>query len=233
MKTLSLLLVAVALCAAAVGGDVVVTLHDTSPSQSPLASTGTITLSESSSQGMLLMSHSDAWDVMNRSSKPIVAIVSTAFIQYANGQKGEEQAQYDAFFHYTLLDPGVQITLSSGPSSQFAAPASSLDPAAPSCEVVTRWVEFSDGTTYGDAKYASELLKGRKEIKAGLQRLEQALLTGGPDQFAKALQQTDPSQVADAYIGHLRHVQSKDGTSAAIAALQEHLQMVRLHTLTP
>jgi hypothetical protein len=227
MKAIAVLTFMFVLCTSWASNDTVVPLHDKSLAESPLENLGAITVSQSESNGTQAMSHTDRWDVVNHSSKPIVAIVETATIQYANGHSAEETVQYDAFFHTDLLGPGAHLDLSSGMSGQHVAPTKSSTLAIPSCEVVARWVQFSDGTMFGDAKYATQLLEDRKSMLSALMRLERALLSGGLDQFAQELQRKDPSAVADAYLGHLRHVEMHDGVQAATESLQTHLRMAR------
>jgi hypothetical protein len=202
--------------------DLVVPIVDKSDSGSPLENEGNITLSEMTNYGTSIRSHKDQWTVRNKSHKPIITIIETLRIRYASGHIKEVKNQYEAFFGPTLLKPGDAVSFSDNASgNEFSKVTQNSN--EPICEVLARWVQFADGSTWGDVAYAEELLKTRAAILNQLKQLDTVYKTQGLEQFALQLQQRVQPDV-DVYLGHLRKVQLSQGTQAAIDELEDHLR---------
>ncbi|HEX8816862.1 MAG TPA: hypothetical protein VF753_15295 [Terriglobales bacterium] len=84
--------------------------------------------------------------IKNVSSKDIVAL--------AEIMGAQETIQMDTFFDATVLKPGDALDF---PQSQ-----STTRTPRPAAVVKTLWVQFSDGTTWGDEKDAAQLMERRK-----------------------------------------------------------------------
>jgi hypothetical protein len=222
MKILSFACLALlSLHVSAVADDFVVPIIDKSASGSPLENIGSVTLLETIKDGKSTRSSKIEWTVRNKSPKAIVTVVETLSIRYASGQSEEIKNQYEAFFGPKLVKTGGTISFSANPSGVEVSGASSKS-SEPSCEVIARWVQFDDGSTWGDVGYAEELLKNRTAIFSRLKQLDDIYKLQGAEQFALELQKQGQSEV-DAYVGHLRSEQSSHGTQATIDELEGHL----------
>jgi hypothetical protein len=222
MKILSFACVALLfLHVSAVADDFVVPIIDKSASGSPLENIGSVTLSETIKDGQSTRSRKIEWTVRNKSPKAIVTVVETLIFRYPSGESVEMKSEYEAFFGPKLVKAGGTISFSDNPSGVQISGASSSSH-EPSCEVIARWVQFEDGSTWGDIGSAEELLKNRAAIFSRLKQLDDIYKLQGAEQFALELQKQGQSEV-DGYIGYLRREQSKHGTQATIDELEGHL----------
>jgi hypothetical protein len=193
---------------------------------SPVGNVGSTTFSvRSVDGGRLAISHLDDWTAKNMSQKPIVAMVESLVIRDDNGVLIDRKAQYDAFFHPQVIDPGKTVPFSQDYFGEHIMDPRYQSPIAPSAEVIVRWVQFLDGTTFGDSSYAEQLLADRAAVMTALKHLREVYITEGPEKFSEQLKQRASTPVADAYINHIRTVQQKRGTQVAIDTLMTHLSV--------
>ena len=219
MRFLAIIAFLLCLGVAAVGADTVVSIIDSSSPGSPLSNVGTATLSDAG----MTMRHTEKWMARNISSKPILAAVETLRVHYANGSDAEAGVEDDTFFHPDSVMPGEDIEFASGRPITDARPLTTQDSRPASCEVIVRWVQFADGTSFGDPAYAEHLFGLRAVILKELKRLHAIYQRDGLAQFSAQLQQRT-NNAADGYVGHLRSLQSRQGPQAAIDALEMHLE---------
>lgn len=224
MKHVAVAAFLLCLCVAAIGEETVVPLVDSSAPGSPLANVGTAALSEAVAGEWIQMHHTEQWAARNVSSKPIVAVVESVIVHYANGANSSGFYEHETFFFPQMVMPGQEIQFTSVPpitTNKMPVALASSRPA--SAEVTAKWVQFADGTTFGDASYAANLLGTRALIMQQLKRLWDVYSVSGPDQFAVILRRrTDTA--ADGYLDHLRDVLNKQGTQAAVDALGTHVE---------
>ena len=206
-------------------------IQDQSPSGSPVSSAGNIIISvKPLGNGKSVVSHSDEWKAKNVSDKPIVAMVATLSIRFTGGDELSVVHQYEAFFHPRLANPGDEINLSADSQSERIMKADALD--QPLCEVVLRWAQFADGTTFGDKQYAKDLLDARRDTWSALAHLNEVYESKGAAEFSKSLQQpVQASANGDGYIEHLRIFEKQHGTEGAVARLKEHLLMAEKRSM--
>jgi hypothetical protein len=207
--------------------DKVLAIIDQSASGSPLENTGNVTLSETAmGEGRASVSHSDDWTVKNLSQKPIVAIVETLVVRDEVRETVRRTAQYDAFFQPDLVEPGHVISFSepSTDNKHLLSKSSAYVPAdSPVCEVTVRWVQFADGSTFGDSSYAKGILEFRAATMKVLQHLKEVYINEGQEKFSEQLQdQVNPPE-ADGFLQHIRNLQRKHGTQKAAETLEMHL----------
>jgi hypothetical protein len=212
-------------CVPMMAGTRTVPIVDNSPAGTPIVNSGSVTLTENNSRGIESMSRRDDWTAKNVSQKSIVVLVETLNIRYSNGHTVQRIAEYDAFFHPQIVNPGSAIDLSYEPSDTHVADEKYSSLTQPSCEVEVRWVQFLDGTTLGDAKYAEHILESRRDIWSALSRLHKVFEQQGSDEFLKQLKEPNPSAMVDAYLEHLRNFQREHDTQGALGRLEEHLKM--------
>lgn len=203
--------------------EITIPISDTSSPGAPVVNEGRVTIFEQAYNDKEMVSRSGEWRVKNVSSKPIVALVETLFLRSPSGVTMEPLAEYDAFFHPQLVAPGAAISLSINPPGARVIKRNSSGSTEATCEVVTRWVQFLDGSTFGDSKYAADLLKDRKEIQTALADLNNTYVAEGLDKFIQRLEEPQ-SGIADAYIGHLRDDYESSGHDSQLT-----LERLRLH----
>jgi len=229
-------------CVVAVAQVAVVPITDASPSASPIHNTGTVTLSQVTlPSGMVTLSHKDNWTVKNVSNKPVMAFVESLRMVYASGYTIERNAKYEAFFGPNgILAPGINFDGLLSIESSRTEPGRKADSLQrqPECEATVRWVQFADGTTFGDSGYGEQFLADRSAIWSALRRLKHVYAADGVNGFARQLEQRAAEPGVDAYLAHLRDLQQKRGPQKAIEALQEHLaaaeeRAAELHEETP
>jgi hypothetical protein len=213
------------LSASAAAVDITVVISDKSSEISPLRNIGSVTVSLSTSpSGKLLMSRRDEWKAVNVSPKAIVAFIETLSIKLPDGRAIERVARYEAFFHPTIIKPNDVADLSFT-SSELRTDRADPEDVQPTCEVSVNWVQFEDGTTFGEPSYATNLSRERRETWNALLHLYDVYKQQGEPAFAMVLAEQASSPAADAYIEHLRMFQEKHGTAATVGRLEEHLKM--------
>jgi hypothetical protein len=176
------------------------------------------------SNGFLYVSHQDDWKAQNTSQLPIVAMVETLTLHFPNGKVATLVNRYEAFFHPTLLQPSEEADLFVPFSGEEVSRVEEQS-FEPYCEAELLWVQFADGTTFGDGKYGADLLRERKETWAALSHLNAVYRSKGARAFLQELQKPIEPAMADGYIQHIRNFQQQHGTDAAALRLEMHLKM--------
>ncbi len=222
---------------AASASDTTIEITDKSASGNPIQNIGSCIQSDHLNSGKLVMSDQDHWTVTNTGEKSIVAFVETLDVTYPNGDVADHDASYDAYFHPDLLNPGEAIPFSTGEGIAQVFGKADAPAVQPQCAVEVRWIQFSDGSTFGKNEYASTILANRAEIQSALMHLNEVYATQGEDKFIERLNQRIQSQFADAYVGSLRRLYEANGhdAHATIDRLRQHLaiaeQRVNLNRL--
>jgi hypothetical protein len=224
MKNLSLAIVVLLCTISSFAKDSTLPIIDKSSAGNPLTNTGSTLFTEASGMDGAFIAHKDDWSVTNVSQKPIVAMVVTMQIRDDDRVVIERLEEFDAFFYPTLLNPGQTIS----PFSQDFFATHPVDSkyvplSSPRCEVTTRWVQFSDGTSFGDPSYARSLGQSRIALLNNLEELKAVYSREGLDKFAEQLLKPVKPATSDAYVNHLRNVQKKYGSNKALESLNTHL----------
>jgi hypothetical protein len=226
MRRILLTALLLALSAAALADEMSVPISDGSPAGSPLENKGVCRLSETGTE----MRSRPLWTVGNISRKPIVAYVETLVVRYSSGLTTEMTRNWEFFSHPNIMGPGEEITLPDGRSPTIApdpngAPGNSSASVRPACEAYARWVQFLDGTVFGDPKYAEELLKVRAATYAALLHLGNVYTNQGLERFDEALHKPVQPPEVDTYIDHLRRYEKEHGVQATAEKLQLHIKI--------
>jgi hypothetical protein len=217
----SLLLMSIA----ASPSDTTIPITDNSAAANPIQNIGSCIQSDYLASGKLIMSDQDHWTAKNTGEKSIVAFVERLDVTYPNGGVFYSDASYNAYFHPGLLNSGETVPFSMGDGVTHSFVKTDAPRVQPQCEVEVRWIQFSDGSTFGKNQYASTLLQNRIEIQSALMHLNEVYATQGIDKFIEQLNQRVQTQFADAYIGHLRGLYEANGhdPQATIDRLRQHL----------
>jgi len=189
---------------------------------SPLGNEGSVTFQRTVDGASAELTYSDNWIVRNISSKPIIAVHEVLIVHYADGGSRVHRADSDMFFGAKRLEPDAALDFSAPPSTvEHHATQSDSQPRIVSCEATEQWVQFEDGTTFGDPSYGQDTLSSRRADLQELARLNQVYASEGPEGFLRQLQQ--PSTRINYRIENLRGIQRMEGTEKAVQYLQTEL----------
>jgi hypothetical protein len=223
MKALMVFLLAVATCS--IAQVVTVPINDRYDPGNPLGNDGTFSIDKKVDGATLTSSEWHKWTVRNVSLKRIVAFRERLEVR---GGDTLYELDNDMFFGSTSLEPGATLDYSTQPNSIHRRPS---PPDAqlqnPVAEVTRRWVQFEDGTTFGDTEYGKEFLSSRRANLQLLEKLNQSYVDEGPEGFVRQLQQ--PSVLSNRYGQELHEFQQSQGTDKAVEMLRMYLSAAELH----
>ncbi len=139
--------------------------------------------------------------VQNHSGKAIIAAVATVVVHYSNGLAATQEDIEEDFWAptsdldsqgYTSKLGDVRLqALTEKPVSGRTAESFGVLPQAPSVEVIARWAQFADGTTWGDnqnPQVQETLIRRRSDVDT-FRRLANVYDTQGPEAFAHEVDQ--------------------------------------------
>ena len=123
------------------------------------------------------------------------------------------------------MKPGDTVELSVG--ANFGSQIADANPShrvEPLGEVRSGWIQFADGSTFGDPKEAVELLKNRKAILYRLQELDETYKSQGSEKFVAQLQQRVEPPEVDGFFLHLRkYYELERDLAGTVERLEMHL----------
>lgn len=226
MKTLAGLTCVFCLSTPFYAADWSVSIVDKSTTGAPLVSAGIVTVSLlTAPTGATVISHRDDWKATNTSAKPVVALVATLLITFQTGTRVTRTARYDAYFHPTIVQPGDEVDLYADSLGGQITKAGPSDLGEPVVDVTLRWVQFSDGTVFGDSQYGADLVRTRRDIRSALTKLDQVYRTQGGSAFLAELEKpVESAPDADTYIEHLRIFEKQNGIEATVNQVEQHLK---------
>jgi hypothetical protein len=221
-----------------------VSVTDNSPDGSPLKLSGTITLCEVHTASKPSLTTNEPLDtfeqyfdggirVQNISSKPVLSFVLDVGTGLPHGKGIPLKASGDHFFDAQGLAVGrfdIQGVMSAHTYATVPASAGVADPSA-SGRIV--FVEFEDGTHFGDQSSAEFVLKRRTDVLSGLRTAQRSYFDGGESGLAGFLQHylsNKPTRITsedngpflpEGYQGFelLVDLQRRRGTSAAVGKM--------------
>jgi hypothetical protein len=184
---------------------ITVPLIDKSGAGRPFEVSGSLLLREAVHGNQLEWSWGENVAVRNISSKPILLFVVTltevgrhpapAGRHSAPGNGPTYELGDDRFFSENLIQPGESLTLR---DTEPGTPevACCINPLAeksdPAGEYDLRFVQFADGSTFGDPAEARDLLAWRETILRGLRKLNRSYAEHGEQGFAGKLKEQSP-----------------------------------------
>lgn len=213
----------------AVASDITLQITDKSIYGSPVENVGSCVLSDQPVSGKVYVSDEDTWTVRNVSQKKIVALVETLSITYPTGQVVTQEAQHERFFHPELLNQGDTTSFKLGRDETHVIDESKTQPTEALCELEVRWIQFADGTTFGDSKYGAPMLETRRRTLDALMHLNDVYTKEGANAFVEQLGQHIEPLFAEAYIAHLRRLYEANGhdVKATVETLRMHIEMAK------
>ena len=167
---------------------ITVPLVDESAVAGPISTTGKAVFSEKIENGKAFCSYSYVIESRNVSQESIVLLVVAEEFRCSNGLGAKHISEYDYFFNRALFGSGKTITYPSHQctSERMVGPAPSIA-RVPTAEATTVYVQFQNGTSFGDDKYAKHILQVRQRALTALRRLQEIYQTQGAKKFREAL----------------------------------------------
>jgi hypothetical protein len=206
---------------------------DKSDPRSPLKISGTASFTELMVADSVRSSSSFRVDGRNAGEKGILLLLAY-FDEAGPYSVGTRQViQLDHFF-WGDVAPGDSVVLArSRPGGRTAACCKNpLGPAKePKAEVRVQYVQFTDGSTFGDETTAKDMLGTRSVILDALRRLDNAR---NSEMFLALLAEKIQHEDANSFIEIFRHTRKHYGTAAArrqvhtgVAAAEAHAAALR------
>jgi len=209
----------------------IVTIEDKSAAASPLRNSGTAIVTEQPHDGQFDRSIQASWVVTNSSTKDIVAVVESLSVEYPSGARGAQVNQYELFFQPSLMKPGDTVPFETSGRNEVGQSPLIVGSSRSTCDVTTLWVQFADGTTFGDAQYAEPLLRGRRASLEAMSRLRDIYQHQGTESFIEELKDPTIPKDADLYavvVQDLRTlIEQKHNMRAACRRLEQKLDVAQ------
>lgn len=218
---------AVVLSGSLSAGQITVPIAETSTKNSPLRNSGTATLAQENVGASTFLSDSETWTVKNVSTKPIITLIEQISVIYPDGSKSIRKSQYELFFHSKPLSPGSEVSLSEDPQRLLAQRRTAVSEhnAEPRCEMAVLWVQFADGSTFGDRANAESLILDRRAVLRGLSHLRQTYLNQSAQAFVDEVQGPGDGTLFDVYLDQLKsYFQSTKDVSGTYMKLMSWLE---------
>ncbi len=195
---------------------------DKSESGSPLKISGTASFTELIVADSVKSSSSFKVDARNVGEKAIILVRAHFEKTGPHGVGTHQVIQRDHFF-WGNIAPRESLVLARGDPGRrtSACCVSPRGPAnEPKAEVRVQYVQFIDGSTFGDETTAKDILGTRSAILDALRRLDNA---GSNKEFLALLAQKIQPDDADSFLETFRHTEKHLGTAAARAQLRTGL----------
>jgi hypothetical protein len=218
-----------------------VPLVDKTGSDSPLEVSGRVLLRETARANELEWSWQDKVAIKNVSSKPILLFVATfteigrhpapAGRHSAPGNGPTYEFDNDRFFSETLVQPGEVLALrDTTPGTPNIACC--INPLAevrdPSAEYRLHFVQFADGSSFGDPAEAQDALALRQTIMKGLRELIQSYVELGASGFSAKLKEPSTFSTTGVH-GQILARYQDGGVPAALGDAQRMLATAERH----
>lgn len=196
-------------------------VQDRSETGSPVEISGTISFTENLLRDSLVTSSDYEVKARNTSEKEIVLVVASFDEAGPHGGSRHHVLEFDDVFRDGIA-PGQSFVLSRSdrvaPSFCCVNLASSAE--QPKAEVRVRFVQFSDGSTFGDKASAKNIFAIQAAVLDRLRALD-----GNEDEqeFLRILRQRMESDEADSFFEAIRRTQKEKGTAAARSRVRSGL----------
>jgi hypothetical protein len=201
---------------------------DKSDLGSPLKISGTASFTELIVANSVKSSSSFKVDARNVCEKAIILVLAYFDEAGPHGVGTHQVIRLNHFF-WGDIAPGVSFVLArSRPGRRTSADQiSPLRPAdEPKAEISVQYVQFADGSTFGDETTAKDILGTRSAILDALRRLDKA---SNSENFLALLAQKIQPEGADTFLETFRRTRKSHGTAAARAQVHTGLTAAAAH----
>lgn len=203
-------------------------LSDTSASGSPISASGTVIVAESiessprcqavSAARCSVVSEQNDITLRNVSDKPVVAFVSDFKGRTPSGNSFGMGYEAEMIFGGPLLAPDETAP---GPGSggvEIRPETAEVKPTTPQAEFRILFVQFADGTTFGDPEAGEHLLLARQKSLEAMARLDGIFSRHGEQAFVQALQQTREGELSI-----FRQIEKQWGPAESVSRMRRAL----------
>jgi hypothetical protein len=201
---------------------------DKSESGSPLKISGTASFTELIVANSVQSSSSFKVDARNVGDRAIILVLAHFEKTGPHGGGTHQVIQRDHFF-WGNIAPGESLVLArGGPGRRTSACCVSPRGAAnePKAEIRVQYVQFIDGSTFGDKTTAKDTLGIRSAILDALRRLDNA---SNSENFLALLAQKIQPEDADIFLETFRRTRKSHGTAAARAQVRRGVTAAAAH----
>lgn len=204
---------------------------DMSAGGSPLAISGTLWLARRLRDSKLLTSEDAEVIGRNISNKPIVTLVTLM-----TGGSTKYTQQFEFFFNPALLEPAGTVAIAHKQGlwqgwSESPTSATELPSADASAEIQVLFVQFADGSTFGDKRIGRDYQITQHKTWMLLSELKQLYQNRGEAEFAKALDNQVQSDLINLTLGTIRETKQRRGSAAAFDRLNSMLAVAEQRKL--
>lgn len=215
-------------------GQLKLALHDVRKHRTPVRVSGTISLQDDPSQAIRYTYHTEGF-LSNVSRKAVLLTVVHFEASGVNAPGLDHDWIMDRFFGPAVLQAGGLEKIEDAPIT-FGKTVVDLRPvpdevgsdAHPTATAQVAFVQFVDGSTWGDVDVGREFILRRGSTLEELKRLEQVLSAQGTDEFARELSHSAASLQFPAIGALIYECKSKagscliDGLHSMLRAATEH-----------
>jgi hypothetical protein len=201
---------------------------DKSESESPLKISGTASFTELIVANSVKSSSSFKVDARNVGDRAIVLVLAHFEKTGPHGVETHHVIRRDHFF-WGSIAPGESFVLAGGRPGRrtSACCVSPRGPAnEPNAEIRVQYVQFIDGSTFGDEATAKDILATRSAILNALRRLDNA---GNSENFLALLAQKIQPEDADIFLETFRRTRKSHGTAVARAQVHRGVTAAAAH----
>ena len=201
-----------------------VPFDSTMVAENPIQATGTLSVREA----VLGNQVQSLWEqnvvAKNLSNKPVLLLIGVleAVGPYSDG--GYRLIE-DRFFSQDVIQPGDTFRLMTGTTGRGECCINPLDePRDPKSAFRVEFVQFADGSIFGDSAKAKDVLANRSSTLLALRKLDRTYSAQGEQKFLSELFEAHGPTFA-----RIRWTAKEKGASAAIAELRESLTIGEKH----
>jgi len=209
---------------------VTVPAQDVSSPGNPLAISGSAQILETTLDRQVRVSISNEISATNISPKGILALVARVEVSPAHASMRRFTKELDCFFGPDIIKPGVQESFSGPAQSATNEPYNPNNPPrTPQANVRVVYVQFTDGSTFGDEAFAQHLKELRHITLQNLRRLDRAYARGGVAAFVEELNETISPAEVNTFLESIRRTEREFGAQAALTRVRAALQFAEEH----
>jgi hypothetical protein len=214
-------------------GALVVPIEDKSGPGSPLQISGHVSFVETVIANKVTSSRSENVKARNISDKPILLLVASLEDAGPKSSGEDFDLVVDNFFKEKAMLPGEDVTLLQRPfgehytSEPFRSTSSEERP--PKAQFHLGFVQFSDGSTFGDSAAARKWLDSRESTLVYLKKLRQQYYEQGEPALLQALKVTPAAAQSDSLWNEIRELQRTSGTQATVTLIDHVLSVALQH----
>jgi hypothetical protein len=203
---------------------------DKSESGSPLRISGTASFTELIVANSVKSSSSFKVDARNVSDRAIILVLAHVEKTGPHGVGTQQVIQRDHFFWGDIAPRESFVLARGGPGRRTSACCvSPRGPAnEPKAEIRVQYVQFIDGSIFGDETTAKDILGTRSAILHALRRLDNA---SNSENFRALLAQKIQPDDADAFLETFRRTRRNHGTAAARAQVHKGITTAAAHAI--